>query len=140
MNPETKSSSRSLDKHTGSIELLPSQSAVIQFTGHRQTFGCPKSDLRQMGFTLTEIRRQHPDRQLPPQQLFLSVADFTVTLAGWRLESLPGLLADGKIARIRAVAKTPDRLAVEGPLVSHIRICWRKCQQSLLLLPPKALQ
>ncbi|MGA3282896.1 MAG: hypothetical protein ABSD57_00355 [Verrucomicrobiota bacterium] len=135
MNPEAQSSLPSKAQPIGGVESMPLESALIQFIGHRQTYGRPKSDFRQLSFTLTEIRRQQPSR--PPQELCLSGPGFTVTLVGWRLNLLPELLANGKINRIRAVDNTPGGLAVEGPLVCSIRIHWPGSERSIILLPSK---
>jgi hypothetical protein len=133
MNSETKPLPPSLSKPRGSVEAMSSESVLIQFGGHRQTCGFPKSDFQQSDFILTEIRRQHPNR--PPQELRLLTPGVMVTLVGWRLDLLPELLANGKVNFIRAVDGASAKLVVEEPLVCSIHIFRHSSATTTALLP-----
>jgi hypothetical protein len=122
------------EHEAGCLELAPPESALIQFVGRRHTCGFPKSDFRQLDFTLMEIRPQQPHR--PSQKLFLFTPKVTVTLLGWRLDSLPELLASGKVNRIHAVDGVLAKLIVKEPLVCSIRIYWPGSTKAITLLPP----
>ncbi len=133
MNPETKTLSPSQAQPIGSVESTPSESVLIQFSGHRQTCGFPKSDFQQSDFILTEIRRQHPNR--PPQELRLLTPEVMVTLVGWRLNLLPELLANGKVNSIRAVDGASAKAVIEEPLVCSIHIFRHSSATTIALLP-----
>jgi len=117
----------------GSVESMTSESMLIQFIGHRQTCGFPKSDFQQSDFILTEIRRQHANR--PPQELRLLTPGVMVTLVGWRLDLLPELLANGKANSIRAVDGASAKLVIEGALVCSIHIFRHSSATTTALLP-----
>lgn len=131
MNPEAKSPPSSHEKPVGSVELVPSESALIQFIGRRHTCGFPKSDFRQSEFILTEIRRQQPHRS--PQELRFYSSGATFTLTGWRLDLLPELLGNGKVNSIRAVDGVPAKLIIEEPLVCSIHIFWHSTTKTITL-------
>ena len=138
MNPENKSSSK--PSHVACVEAIPSESTLFLFVGHGQTYGFPKSDFQQLSFILTEKGRQQPPR--PPQELRLFCPGRTITLNGWRLESLPESLAAGKIHCIHAADGVLANLVIEEPLVCRIRITWPSSPEgsteSMTLHPPKA--
>jgi hypothetical protein len=133
MNPETKTLPPSQAQLIGSVESTPLESVLIQFSGHRQTCGFPKSDFQQSDFILTEIRRQHPNR--PPQELRLLTPEVMVTLVGWRLNLLPELLANGKVNFIRAVDGASAKVVMEEPLVCSIHIFRHSSATTIALLP-----
>ena len=139
MNPN-KLLSPSKPSHVGCVEANPSESALFLFVGHGQTYGFPKRDFQQLNFILTELRRQQPPR--PPQELRLFCPGRTITLNGWRLESLPESLAAGKIHCIHAADGVLANLVIEEPLVCRIRITWptspEGSTESMTLHPPKA--
>jgi hypothetical protein len=136
MNPENQPSPPSQDKPIGSVELMPSESALIQFIGRRHTFSFPKSGFRQSEFALTEKLRQQPNR--PPLELRFYGSGVTITLAGWRLDLLPELLANGKVNSVRAVDRLPADLVIKEPLVCSIHIFWHSSAKSITLLSSKA--
>lgn len=123
------------EQEAGCVELAPPKSALIQFVGHRQTCGFHKSDFRRLDFVLTQIRRQHPNR--PPQELRFYGSGVTVTLVGWRLESVPELLASGKVNRIHAVDGVLAKLIIKEPLVCSIHLFWPSSTKTIALLPPR---
>ena len=120
----------------GSVESSPSESALIQFSGDRQTCGFPKNDFQQSDFVLTEIRRQHPNR--PPQELRLLTTRVMVTLVGWRLNLLPELLANRKVNSIRAVDGVSTKAVIEEPLVCSIHIFRHSSAKITALFPPSS--
>jgi len=133
MNPETKTLPPSQAQLIGSVESTPSESVLIQFSGHRQTCGFPKSNFQQSDFILTEIRRQHPNR--PPQELRLLTHEVMVTLVGWRLNLLPELLANGKANSIRAMDGASAKVVIAEPLVCSIHIFRHSSATTTALLP-----
>jgi hypothetical protein len=136
MNLETKSVSPAKTPTVACIEPTSSESALIQFIGHRQTYGFPKRDLQNLSFTLTAIRSRQPKR--PHQELQLFCPRVTVTLTGWRLELLLEPLATGKINCIHAVDQLLANLVLDEPIVGEIRLYFPGSCESITLLPEKS--
>jgi hypothetical protein len=134
MNPENKSSPPQV-KSIGYVDATSPESALVQFIGPRQTYGCPKSDFRQLNFTLKEVRWQRSLRLC--HQLSLSIPGIIFTLVGWRLDLLPEPLTKGEINFIRAVNNTSSELVIGEPVVFYIRIYRPDSDESIVFAAPK---
>ena len=104
---------------TGSVELIPTESACVEFIDADRLWGFPRQHLE--SFLLEENPRHENKRTSPPQQLLLVYRKSLVFLRGWRLELMIGPLVTGRIARVHA-EKHLGTLILDEAWVSEIHV------------------
>jgi hypothetical protein len=104
---------------TGSVELIPPQTSLIEFIDAERIWGFASRRLEQ--FVLEENPQHLNKRTSPPHQLQLVYPGALVFLRGWRLELMIGPLVTGRIARVHA-EKHLGSLILDEAWVSEIQV------------------
>lgn len=119
-----------LDKpqFAGSVEIIPSRPAFIEFITTKHLWGIP---LRQLDYFILGYNPESDGKKTsPPDLLMLFFQTRLVCLFGWRLELMLDPLMQGRVKRVHA-EKFLGTLMIGEPWVSEIVIVPRFTTLSL---------